>query len=67
MQVSLTSMLIKEIPDVRVRMQTVSDAGDWQQLQEISHKFLGGLGYCDAKELQAAASRLHRRWVIARC
>ena len=60
MQTSLTSMLIKEIPDVRVRMQTASDTGDWQQLQEISHKFLGGLGYCDAKELQAVASRLHR-------
>lgn len=60
MQTSLTSMLIKETPDVRVRMQTASDAGDWQQLQEISHKFLGGLGYCDAKELQTAASHLHR-------
>ncbi|HEB92135.1 MAG TPA: response regulator [Gammaproteobacteria bacterium] len=59
-QTSLTSMLIKEIPDVRAKMQTISTAEDWQQLQEVSHKFFGGLGYCDAKELRAAASRLHR-------
>lgn len=57
---SLTSMLIKEIPDVRAKMQTASAVGDWQQLQEISHKFFGGLGYCDAKKLRAAAGRLHR-------
>jgi len=60
MQTSLTAMLIKEIPDVRSRLQGAHDARDWQQLQEVSHRFLGGLAYCNAEALRAAATQLHR-------
>ena len=60
LQTSLTAMLIKEIPDVRVRMQAAREAEDWQRLREVSHRFLGGLAYCDAEALRAAANRLHR-------
>ncbi len=59
-QASLTAMLIKEIPDVRNRLQSAHETQDWQQLQEVSHRFLGGLAYCNAEALRAATSRLHQ-------
>ncbi len=60
LRTSLTAMLIKEIPEVRGQLHDAHDAQDWPRLREILHRFLGGLAYCDAGALHAAATRLHR-------
>ena len=60
-RLSLHEMLMRELPEVRRRLRSAHDARDWQQLREVSHRFLGGLSYCDAERLRDAVRKLHQQ------
>lgn len=58
---TLLDMLIDEIPATRAKLQRAYDEEDWDQLGELVHKLLGGLGYCDVPALKSAVEYLQNK------
>ncbi len=55
----MLAMLIKTLPEVIERVQSAYHVKDFVKLQFVVHQFHGGLCYCGAPRLRAAA-----KWVL---
>ncbi len=55
----LKAMLLAEMPTVEQTMREAEAAGDWTRLGEITHRFLGGVSYCDVPPLRDALRELY--------
>lgn len=58
---TLLDMLLDDIPATREKLQRAFNDKDWDQLGELVHKFLGGLGYCDVPALKSAVENLQNK------
>ena len=55
----LKAMLLAELPTVEQAMRKAATTADWEQLGKITHRFLGGVGYCDEPALRDALRELY--------
>lgn len=54
----LFTMLLKELPDLKTRLNRAFNNGDQQSLWDHAHKIYGSTAYCGVPALQKAAKEL---------
>jgi two-component system, NarL family, sensor histidine kinase BarA len=54
----LRLMLIKEMPDYKLRLTTALEQRDYTEIHEIAHRIAGGSAYCELPELHRISNLL---------
>jgi len=57
LSMTLNDMLLRELPEVKEKLQVAYHAGDFRCLRDEVHRLLGGLAYCDFTELHQLTRR----------
>lgn len=52
---TMNEMLLAELPTTKERLTASYNKQDWKSLGKEVHRFIGGMGYCDAPDLQQLA------------